>query len=334
MQALRKILRSHKKKLMSLDNVIGVGIGHKMVANRSTEKKSIIVFVNKKVAPEGLRRGQAVPLTLEGKETDVIETGPFKLLGRTEKVRPAVPGMSIGHYKITAGTFGAVVKDNSTGKLLILSNNHVLANATNGNDDRAKVGDSILQPGVYDSGKMETDVIANLFRFVPIYSLIEESRCPIANAAALGATGLVKMFVGDYRVRFEKEAWTENIVDAALAEPLAEDYIGNSILELGEITGCAEPQLGEVVRKSGRTSGLTHGWVRAVDVTIRVALREGAEAVFNDQSMSNMLSQPGDSGSVVLNEQNQAVGLLFAGSGTMTLFNRFSNVLKLLDVSL
>jgi hypothetical protein len=36
-------------------------------------------------------------------------------------------GVSIGHYKGTAGTAGCLVKDKKTGEILILSNAHVLA---------------------------------------------------------------------------------------------------------------------------------------------------------------------------------------------------------------
>ena len=334
MPALRRILRSHKKHLMALDNVVGVGIGHKMVRNQSTGKKSITVFVKEKIPSEELRRGHRVPPSLSGVDTDVVETGTFKLLGRRDRHRPAFPGMSISHYRVTAGTFGALVKDRKTDRLLILSNNHVLANATNGEDDRAKIGDFILQPGVYDNGNYEKDAIAKLFRFEPVHGLIEDSRGLITQAAALGATGLLKTFVGDYRVKLERETWVENLVDAALAEPLSNDLVAGTVMDLGDITGSGEVQIQEKVKKSGRTSGVTYGWVHAVEVTIRVVLREGYEALFTDQVMTTMFSQPGDSGSVVLNEKNQAVGLLFAGSGTLTLFNRFSNVLRLLDVYL
>ncbi len=111
--------------------------------------------------------------------TDVIEVGEMRFLGRTERVRPAQPGVSIGHYKVTAGTFGAVVRDRKTGELFILSNNHVLANATDGRDGRARIGDPIYQPGSYDGGTRD-DVIARQERFVPIYRSSREVDCRVA----------------------------------------------------------------------------------------------------------------------------------------------------------
>jgi hypothetical protein len=45
-----------------------------------------------------------------------------------QRMRPAQGGVSIGHYKITAGTLGCLVRDGKGGTY-ILSNNHVLANS-------------------------------------------------------------------------------------------------------------------------------------------------------------------------------------------------------------
>ncbi|HHJ53434.1 MAG TPA: hypothetical protein ENJ89_09590, partial [Caldithrix abyssi] len=44
------------------------------------------------------------------------------------------------------------------------------------------------------------------------------------------------------------------------------------------------------------------------------------------------MSAGGDSGSAVLNEQNEIVGLLFAGSSRSTIINRIQNVFSLLGV--
>jgi V8-like Glu-specific endopeptidase len=46
------------------------------------------------------------------------------------------------------------------------------------------------------------------------------------------------------------------------------------------------------------------------------------------------MSQGGDSGSAVVNENNQLIGLLFAGSDTTTIMNRIQNVFSALGVSL
>lgn len=50
--------------------------------------------------------------------------------------------------------------------------------------------------------------------------------------------------------------------------------------------------------------------------------------------MAGAMSQGGDSGSAVLDENNRLVGLLFAGSDNSTIINRIEHVFSALDVSL
>jgi hypothetical protein len=60
--------------------------------------------------------------------------------------RPVPIGVSTGHPDITAGTIGARVKD-SDGNIYALTNNHVYAD-----ENRASIGDKVLQPGAFDGG--------------------------------------------------------------------------------------------------------------------------------------------------------------------------------------
>jgi len=50
--------------------------------------------------------------------------------------------------------------------------------------------------------------------------------------------------------------------------------------------------------------------------------------------MAGAMSQGGDSGSAVLNNTDNLVGLLFAGSDTTTIINRIENVFSALGLSL
>lgn len=143
-----RTLEKVRQRILGMPNVVGVGVGYKQVGLTRTNKPAIIVFVEKKVSSRKLSRKSKVPSKIQGLNTDVIEIGRVRLLEeRAMKIRPALPGSSVGHYKISAGTFGAVVKDRKTGENLILSNNHILANSTSGSDGRASIGDPIWQPG-------------------------------------------------------------------------------------------------------------------------------------------------------------------------------------------
>ncbi|NLM97856.1 MAG: hypothetical protein GX175_09675, partial [Halanaerobiaceae bacterium] len=138
------LLKKYTYNLLSLNHVVGVGYGKKIKGNKKTDEDSIIVLVDKKLPISELEEKDIVPEKLEHLKTDVQEVGKLELLKtplpRKQRYRPAPGGVSIGHYKITAGTLGAIVKDNKTGEPMILSNNHVLANISNGNDGRASIG--------------------------------------------------------------------------------------------------------------------------------------------------------------------------------------------------
>jgi len=71
-----------------------------------------------------------------------------------------------------------------------------------------------------------------------------------------------------------------------------------------------------------------------IDVTTQVSYGEGQTAIFEDQLMAGAMSQGGDSGSAVLDEEDFVVGLLFAGSDTTTIINPIQFVLDALNVEI
>ncbi len=96
-------------------------------------------------------------------ENLIVDTvGPIRFKGDTRRRRPIYPGCSVGHYKITAGTLGCLVRDAQDRKY-ILSNNHVLANT-----NAAFFGDPILQPSPDDSGMPSRDRVARLDSLVEL----------------------------------------------------------------------------------------------------------------------------------------------------------------------
>jgi hypothetical protein len=309
---MAKLDESSKEDLLALPQVVGVGYGYKTVRGVQTDQEGIVVLVSRKLPPQQLAIHEFVPKTVNGIVTDVVEVGELKALEvlevesveplqeRTEKVRPAPPGVSIGHYLITAGTFGAVVYDNSTAQPMILSNNHVLANATNGHDGRAEINDPICQPGPLDFGfgDIQPYIIARLKKIVSL-----------ADSPDI------------------------NVVDCALGEPLENSLIIPDILEIGQVQGFAAPILNMDVKKSGRTTGLTFGQITVLDAMVDVNYGSGRILRFDHQIITTNMSSGGDSGSLLLDENNMAVGLLFAGSSTITVHNPIQDVLDLLSVA-
>ena len=215
---------------------------------------------------------------------------------KTARVRPIVGGVSIGNFKITAGTFTSRVFDALTGEKLILSNSHVLGgDAIKG----SSVGDEILQPGAYDSGKSPDDVVGHLLRWAPI-------RPPPA----------------------------KNLVDAALARPVSPDIVADEVLDLGVITDIEEAREGLKIQKSGRTTCSSTAVITDVNATVKVYGYPWGYAIFEDQVICSKLGEPGDSGSCVISvDSKKAVGLLFAGSDVITVLNKMTNVCNQLGIS-
>ena len=325
---IKSTLKNYRSQLLDQSNVVAAGVGYKITGGQKTSTLSIVCSVTKKLAASQLSSKDLVPDSLDGTPTDVIETGVIRALqSPTEKHRPAPGGVSIGHRDITAGTLGCLVKKD--GRFVILSNNHVLANS-----NAAEIGDSILQPGPHDGGRYPDDHIADLEQFIPINITGAPSDCPVATGTANFLNSIARLFGSSVQLQAIDQQATENLVDAAIARPINPDDVKNEILEIGTIQGAVEGELGMAIKKSGRTTGFTTGEIQQVDVSVNVQYGEGQIAQFTDQLMAGAMSQGGDSGSAVLDDSNNLVGLLFAGSDTSTIMNRIQNVFSELGVSL
>lgn len=347
MEDLKALVAQNARKLMAKANVVGVGLGYKETGGRATDTQALVVLVTRKVHPARLRRCDLIPKALSAVKTDVIEVGELRILPaptasepapaldddrRKARQRPAMPGISVGHYQITAGTFGALVYDRETGVPMVLSNNHVLANISNGGDGRAEEGDPIYQPGRYDGGGQD-DTIAHLERFVPIVRTTETESCPIARQAEKAGNLFLKSFFPAHQLELRRRTYGDNPVDAAVAAVAEPDHVTGEIMGLGEVRGVADAEPGMKVVKSGRTSGISRGEVRVLGATVRVGLGEVGTAVFTDQIVTTAMAEPGDSGSLLLrDEAMEAVGLLSAGSAMATIHGRIDTVLDLLEV--
>lgn len=322
---VRDVLNKKQKNLFKKKGTVATGIGYKITNGKTTNKLSIICSVDKKRPIFEIDKQDLIPPVISGIVTDVIETGIIKAL-HTEKHRPTICGTSVGHIDITCGTLGAIVK--KEGIRYILSNNHVLAMS---ND--AKIGDAILQPGSHDNGVYPNDHIANLSDFEPINFIDLPSNCPISNGFTKIINGI--LFIIRSKTRLQSVQQTEtNLVDAAIAKPLKDEDVSNEIMEIGKVVGIRNPVLGIEIQKSGRTTGLTTGEITQIDVTVNVRYGGGKIATFTDQFMAGKMCEGGDSGSAVLDMDNNIVGLLFGGSSNTMVASKISNVFDILDIHL
>lgn len=334
MKSMTVKLDPELKALLAKKNVHSVGRGFKKIKGKPIREIAWIVTVEHKEPVAQLAPQDVIPSYFKGLRTDVIEGARHKATrlpeatvetkSRTDKWRPAPGGVSIGHFEITAGTLGCIVYKN--GKPYILSNNHVFANC---ND--AELGDPILQPGKVDGGQLNRDEIGELSSFIPI-EFGGPSFCPFARGLVRACNFLARRFHRKSRLPPPVREAEANLVDCALAKPHRVIDVSDKILEIGLIGGETEPQLGMIIQKSGRTTGLTQGIISQVDVTADVNYGKHGIATFTDCFATEDISDSGDSGSAALTKDNKLAGLLFAGSDIDTIFCKYSNVKEALGL--
>ncbi len=329
LQTVRNVLTEEKHNILKRGNVVGVGVGYKMVEGKFTDELSIVCSVSNKKPGSKLDSADMVPGILRDVPTDVFETGEVIAFQDPKgKIRPAPGGVSIGHRAVTAGTLGLWVKKD--GEFHILSNNHVMANSNDAN-----IGDDILQPGPHDSG---VESIAKLAQFVPIEFAGPENLVDAAIAKAVESEGGGSSCNIANAVSRALNLGAKSMGSKTRMKPVKirgiEDIVKDEILKIGKVTELAEGELGMEVKKMGRTTGLTFGKIQQVDATIKVNYGVHS-AFFADQLIAGDMSRGGDSGSaVVTKDGNKLVGLLFAGSDVVTVMNRIQNVFSALDITL
>jgi hypothetical protein len=302
----------HQDEFLAKNNVVGVAVGLKESEGVVTDEVAVVVLVQEKKPLAALSAADLIPKEIDGLKTDVIEVGYLRAQQTArDRFRPIIPsGVSIGHYKITAGTLGTMVKDKTTGEPLVLSNNHVLANS---ND--ATVGDAVLQPAAMDGGREPGDLVARLERFQRIFFTDETmtdpnqppttpppttppgggaSGCDLLAVLVALANALASIFGSSQRVAAvpsaviqaaEKRATSpemmrsivaqagipQNAIDAALARPLDQAMFADEIRQIGVVNETKTPTIGMAVRKYGRTTEFTTGTINLLNATVDIA---------------------------------------------------------------
>ena len=298
---IKDICNNNSSELLSFENVNGIGLGEKYTNGINTNELCLHVLVEKKMDKSDLSSKHLIPKKYLGITTDILEVGELKAHALTSRVRPLKFGYSIAPNDCNyAGTLGCLVKRETNGNIeyFILSNNHVLANS-----NIKELGSLISQPAVPDGGSKDNDVVANLSEFIGI--------------------------------TFTNQKYsTSNYFDCALAKINNNDLIDSNIYSIGIPKGINKtPTINLPIKKSGRTTGFTSGNILTTYATVNVGYSLGT-ATFSNQLLATSLSSPGDSGSLVLDTNNYAVGLLFAGSSQITVINRIDSVLDALNVTL
>jgi hypothetical protein len=305
----KSLAEARKALEQDLSPLVGagfVGIG------QSDADREVVVFV------ENEQIKQRVPRCIDGYDVQTAVTGRIEAFSSQiegpvvsvsessqDEVRPLVGGTSLSAYVTKesgvyhyAGTLGMVTYDNK-----ILSNAHVIAMKP-GTNEFVSTGTPIIQPASYDGGGLN-DRVGELEDYIPI--------------------------------NFEPN--TANYVDAATGSVDAGVGVspGEQFDEQGShwIEGRTEVSEGDVVRKSGRATGVTTGEV--IDTNASIWVRYGDQsAYFVDQILVAQenwsFAARGDSGSAV-DKDGTFVGLVFAGSDTLVVVNKAEHIIAGLGIA-
>jgi len=119
-------------------------------------------------------------------------------------------------------------------------------------------------------------------------------------------------------------------LDCALLKPLVET--DGSIVDIGVLGGVADISRGDQVQKHGARTGYTKGNMLRSGVSIQINMGGGKVKMFHDLMKFTKFSDSGDSGSFIVNMNNELVALLNAGSSSYTFGVPIVSVLKELQV--
>src|SRR5437870_5009143 len=311
-QALMVIQEDVTHELMKQPEVLGTAISLDEAGN-----PALTVYVNQQAAnvEQTIRN---LPGEVRGTPIRVELMDEIRAMGNTSKQTPPISlGTSGGWtYDLAngyccGGTLGALVRIGST--LYILSACHVLEGDTvlGGNNRITHTGDPVIQAGLIDE-QCNRNLAQTVGTLVKRRSLATSNTdCAIATVVG----GMVR-------------------TDGA-------------ILGIGTIShNTSAASLNQHVKKSGRTSGLTHSHISGLNATVRVAFTNECNGTtyhkdFSGQivvaNSSNSFLKAGDSGSLMVEDTSpnpRAIGLLFAGNSTQAFANPIGQVLSFLGAAM
>jgi hypothetical protein len=312
-QSVAAVQDRHTASLMAEPDVIGTA-----TTLNEFNQLAIMILVTSPAAQK------AAPAAIDGIPTQVMLTDRIVAMrsssvSHTAKQTPPIQLGTSGGWRYDlangyccGGTLGSLIQVGSQKR--ILSNYHVFeADIVSGGNNRvAQTGDYIIQPGLID-------VSCSASRAQNVATLVVTHSLPGSNVDCSSATIISGMVRTD-----------------------------GAILEIGTISSqTVAAYVGQPVKKSGRTTGLSRSKVSALNGTVSVVYENecaGGTAftkTFTGQiivtNKSSKFLAGGDSGSLMVQDVTtnpKAVGLLFAGSSTLAVANPIGQVLSFLNATM
>ncbi|MEU2257408.1 DNA/RNA non-specific endonuclease [Nocardia xishanensis] len=287
--ALRRFIRSKGSEYLNDRNISSIGIGYKIVDGTATEQLAVQFTVDEKVEPEALKSlaTSAIPDSIEvdgvAVPTDVIQRS-YEPSFRVV-AEPEPPLTKVRCDPIRPGVSVSNVKGTAGTVGCIVYDKVDGTPLVLSNWHVLHGPDGVIGDTVVQPGPRDDN-------------RIERNRLGVLNRSHLGIAGDCAVSTVEDR-RFDDRVLGMDVVPVQLGEP----------------------ELGDKVVKSGRTTGVTHGVVRRVDTIVK--LRYGSAGVHNIGCFEigpdparpadhDEISRGGDSGSVWLFEADDetATGVL------------------------
>ncbi len=334
-----------------IPGVISVGFGLKQTGGKFGDELAIVVFVSEKKPEEALTPAERIPLLFEGYRTDVriVPRQHPGACDNTTKystiqggIQIANAGEKTGNTIFHAfGTLGCIVRRrNHSGRenVYMLSNAHVMYAKGHG------PGDAIAHPDAQNGSGLGPIMEGGAYRNIvwppgtPTPNPLPDPANPDAPVNHTNET-----FIDCAMARLDLDSccgctedttsFAESIIDLVNATPAGAGrgdavHASNRIADVRDVFNDINFP-GEIVTKVGRTTGRTQG--KCVSVTVTVHIVDVFDTSANpaqifayncmeivpeplgtlDCKGNAWFAEEGDSGSLVVDSQRRAVGLLF-----------------------
>jgi hypothetical protein len=286
MEKAQEVLEAVRDEWLQRPGVTAVDLGFKWSQGEMTNRLAIRVHVARKKASWELAAGELFPKEVDGVLVDVIEATYAPQTVVDTRLESAVDGRQRRFETVPLGvSIGSRFTTAGTLGALVL--------------DQDSGEQMILSNWHVLAGRL--DVIPGL----PIWQ-----------------PGWIDGGTRNENVIAELSRWMLGPYDAAVARVAGPRRVESVTLEGEEIADCGEPGLGMIVWKSGRSTGLTKGFVDGVKMTVTLNYPGVGDRLLKDVfrivpvpgSGPAELTTGGDSGAVWVDEESgKAVGLHFAG---------------------
>ena len=337
-------------------NVHAVGIGLKWAGGKPTATLCVQIFVVQKLPESMLSPFQLLRKSIEGIETDVIESPPAFASAKKKGAKKSAPKKAA---KKSAG------KPKSGDELLSFGINSSpvpassASSATNGLAEVRPVIGGVSAGHFKSTGTLgclcrskatgeANDVFVLSNNHVFANANDSQLNDDLYQPGILDGGNLTSSHIAELHrfVRLQMGGTALNSVDAAIGRLLPGIPFEAEIAGIGEISGVTTAVNGMRVCKYGRTSEYSEGNVTSLKYDTLVGMDHNDPSIvarFEDQiriepaTPFTAFGLPGDSGSVVIGKDSRAaVGLHFAGpdDGSYGVANHMTAVCEELDIDL